>query len=198
MAMTPSTMLELGTRLPSFELPDTHGNFFSSNQLQNANGLLVVFICPHCPFVRHVRSELALFAREYQAKGLRIVAINSNDNIAYPDDTPEGMLKEISQAGYTFPYLIDETQDVAKAFHAACTPDFFLFDRNQKLVYRGQFDDSRPSNKIPITGSDIRSAADALLAGQMPSLDQRASVGCNIKWKVGNEPDYFAIEVRSR
>ena len=198
MTMTPSTMLQLGTKLPSFQLPDVDNNLVSTAQFQESPCLLVVFLCPHCPFVRHIRNDFARFAREYQAKGLPIIAINSNDNIAFPDDTPEGMAKEIAQAGYTFPYLIDETQDVAKAFRAACTPDFFLFDRNHQLVYRGQFDDSRPSNRIPITGSDLRAAADAVLSGVVPSLDQKPSIGCNIKWKVGNEPEYFPVEVRRR
>jgi thiol-disulfide isomerase/thioredoxin len=198
MTMTPSTMLELGTRLPSFQLFDVHGNLVSSKDIPNENGALIVFLCPHCPYVRHIRKDFSKFAQEYRAKGLPIVAINSNDNIAFPDDAPEGMLKEISQAGYTFPYLIDETQEVAKAFRAACTPDFFLFDRDLKLVYRGQFDSSRPSNPIPITGSDLRAAADAVLTGNVPSLEQRPSMGCNIKWKVGNEPEYFAVPVRSR
>jgi peroxiredoxin len=196
--MTPSTMIELGISLPSFRLPDVDGRLVSSSQFHNIPGLLTVFICPHCPVVRHIRKELAKFAREYQEKGLPIIAINSNDTIAFPDDSLEGMEKEIAQAGYTFPYLVDESQQVAKAFHAACTPDFFLFDRNRKLVYRGQFDDSRPGNSNPITGSDLRSATDAVLEGRMPTPNQKPSVGCNIKWKVGNEPKYsqFAVLVR--
>ena len=156
--MTPSTMLELGTPLPAFRLPDVDGVPVASIQFQGAAGLLVTFLCPHCPFVKHVRGEWARFAAEYAQKGLSIVAINSNDSVAFPDDSPEGMKKEIAKAGYTFRYLIDETQSVAKAFHAACTPDFFLFDRNGKLVYRGQFDDSRPANSIPTTGADLRAA----------------------------------------
>jgi peroxiredoxin len=198
MATTPSTMLALGTPLPEFRLPDVDGVPVASSQFQGAAGLLVVFLCPHCPFVKHVRSEWARFAREYQAKGLSIVAINSNDSVAFPDDTPEGMKTEISKAGYTFPYLVDETQSVAKAFHAACTPDFFLFDRSGKLVYRGQFDDSRPGNPIPTTGADLRAAADAVLEGRTPSENQKGSIGCNIKWKVGNEPEYFEVEARVR
>jgi peroxiredoxin len=198
MPMTPSTMLQLGTSLPSFRLPDVNGRLISSTQFPESPGLLVVFICPHCPVVRHIRTEFARFAREYQEKGLPIVAINSNDSTAFPDDSPEGMRKEIAQAGYPFPYLIDESQDVAKAFHAACTPDFFLFDRNRKLVYRGQFDDSRPKNPVPITGSDIRAATDAVLQGRTPSSNQRPSIGCNIKWKIGNEPDYFPVAVLVR
>jgi peroxiredoxin len=184
-------MLELGTPLPSFRLPDADGALVSSEAFRHAPGLLVVFMCPHCPFVRHIRGEFARFAREYQSKGLPIVAINPNDNIAFPDDSPEGMKKEIEEMGYTFPYLIDEAQAIAKAFQAACTPDFFLFDKDRRLVYRGQFDDSRPRNDIPITGRDLRAAADAVLEGAAPGLDQKASIGCNIKWKVGNEPEYF-------
>ena len=183
MAATPSTMLELGTHLPHFHLPNVDGTFVSSNHFRGAPALLVVFICPHCPFVGHIRNELSRFAREYQANGLRMVAVNSNDSIAFPDDSPEGMKDEISRAGYTFPYLVDETQEVAKAFRAACTPDFFLFDRNQKLVYRGQFDDSRPRNLIPVTGSNLRAATDAVLSGATASSNQKPSIGCNIKWK---------------
>jgi thiol-disulfide isomerase/thioredoxin len=183
-------MLELGTPLPSFQLPDVNGIRISSEQFQTAPGLLVVFMCPHCPFVRHIRKDLTKFAREYQEKGLDIVAINSNDSIAFPDDTPEGMKEEITKAGYTFPYLVDESQEIAKAFQAACTPDFFLFDRDRKLVYRGQFDSSRPNNQIPITGSDLRAAADAVLENRSPSDNQKPSIGCNIKWKPGNEPRY--------
>src|SRR5438067_892207 len=178
MPMTPSTMLELGTALPSFRLFDVEGSPISSSQFRGAAGLLVVFLCPHCPVVRHIRTGLGRFAREYQAKGLQIDAINSNDSVAFPDDSREGMQKEIFDADYTFPYLVDESQVVAKAFHAACTPDFFLFDRNSKLVYRGQFDDSRPNNPIPVTGSDVRAAADAVLEGRAPSSIQKPSIGC--------------------
>jgi thiol-disulfide isomerase/thioredoxin len=184
-------MLELGTLLPSFQLPDADGALISSEQFSDAAALLVVFICPHCPFVRHIRSEFARFAREYQSKGLPIVAINSNDTIAFPDDNADGMKKEAEELGYTFPYLIDESQNVAKAFQAACTPDFFLFDKDRRLVYRGQFDDSRPRNDVPVTGKDLRAAADSVLAGSVPAMQQKASIGCNIKWKVGNEPEYF-------
>ena len=188
---TPSTMLDLGTSMPSFRLPDADGALLSSEQFKGAAGQLVVFLCPHCPYVKHVRSELAIFAREYQAKGLPIVAINSNDTIAFPDDSPAGMKKETEEAGYTFPYLFDESQAVAKAFRAACTPDFFLFDRDGKLAYRGQFDDSRPSNQIAVTGADLRAAADAVLQGRTPVQIQKPGIGCNIKWKSGNSPDYF-------
>jgi peroxiredoxin len=184
-------MLELGTAIPAFSLPDPDGTTLSSEQLRNKAGMLVAFICPHCPFVRHVRTGFAAFAREYQRKGLSIVAINSNDQVAFPEDNVAGMKKEIEDQGYSFPYLVDETQSVAKAFRAACTPDFFLFDRDGRLAYRGQFDSSRPSNPIPVTGSDLRAAADAVLSGQAPSKEQKASIGCNIKWKPGNAPDYF-------
>src|SRR5262245_15711550 len=197
MPMTPSTMLELGTSLPFFLLPDIDGPSISSTPFPGSP-LLVVFLCPHCPVVRHIRSRLAQFALEYQAKGLSIVAINSNDTIAFPDDNLEGMWREIGDAGYTFPYLIDDSQEVAKAFHAACTPDFFLFDHHHRLVYRGQFDSSRPGNQIPTTGSDLRAAADAVLVGVEPSSIQKPSVGCNIKWKFGNEPEYFSVPVLTR
>jgi len=198
MAMTPSTMLELGTPLPFFELPDTDGKVVSSDQFDRVTALLVVFICPHCPVVRHIRREFGRFGVEYQNKGLAIVGINANDPISFPDDDREGMKKEVFEAGYTFPYLVDESQDVAKAFHAACTPDFFLFDRDRKLVYRGQFDDSRPRNNVPVTGSDLRAAVDAVLEGRRPSTEQKPSVGCNIKWKIGNEPEYFGLQLNTR
>jgi len=190
MAATPSTMLALGTRLPDFELPDFNGKRVSSSNVV-APAILVVFICPHCPFVRHTRLEIGRFGREYQAKGLAMFGINSNDTTAFPQDDLDGMKEEAAIAGYTFPYLRDETQEVAKLFKAACTPDFFLFDGERKLVYRGQLDSSRPRNDIPVTGVDLRAAADAVLAGRKPSADQKGSIGCNIKWKPGNEPDYF-------
>ena len=190
MAATPSTMLALGTRLPDFELPDFNGKTVSSSKVV-APAILVVFICPHCPFVRHTRLEIGRFGREYQARGLAMFGINSNDTTAFPQDDPEGMKEEAAIAGYTFPYLRDETQEVAKLFKAACTPDFFLFDAERKLVYRGQLDSSRPRNDIPVTGADLRAAADAVLAGGKPSADQKGSIGCNIKWKPGNEPEYF-------
>ena len=190
MAATPSTMLPLGTPMPDFELPDFSGKLVSSST-GNAPATLVVFLCPHCPFVRHTRMEIGRFGRDYQAKGLRMFAVNSNDIEAFPEDGPEGMQQEAAIAGYTFPYLRDESQAVAQLFKAACTPDFFLFDADRKLVYRGQLDSSRPGNNIPVTGEDLRAAADAVLAGRAPSTDQRASIGCNIKWKPGNEPQYF-------
>ena len=192
MARTPSTMLELGTPAPDFRLPEpATGTNVSLADLRGAKGLLVMFICNHCPYVKHIRSALAAFAREYQSRGLAIVGINSNDVANYPDDAPDKMVEEVKSAGYIFPYLYDETQKVAKAYRAACTPDFFLFDGNQKLVYRGQFDDSRPRNDLPVTGADMRAAVDALLAGQPIAADQKPSLGCNIKWKPDNEPDYY-------
>ena len=185
MAETPSTMVALGTAAPDFRLPDTNGQLVARDDFKAAPGLLVMFICNHCPFVKHVRRGLAQFARDYQARGLAIVAINSNDIASYPEDSPENMAKEVKDAGYTFPYLYDASQAVAKAYRAACTPDFFLFDRERRLVYRGQFDDSRPSNARPVTGAHLRAAADAVLSGGQVSPTQRPSIGCNIKWKRG-------------
>ena len=178
-----STMLSLGTIAPEFRLPDPSGRMFSSEDFAGASALLVVFMCNHCPYVKHVQSAFAEFAREYQARGVAIVGINSNDTENYPDDRPEKMAEEIRIAGYTFPYLYDETQSVAKAYRAACTPDFFLFDRNRRLAYRGQFDDSRPQNGLPVTGADLRTALDAVLAGRAVPAEQKPSVGCGIKWK---------------
>jgi thiol-disulfide isomerase/thioredoxin len=149
-----------------------------------------MFMCNHCPYVKHVRSGLAQLAKDYQAKGIAVVGISANDVQSHPDDSPAKMAAEAKDAGYTFPYLYDETQTVARAYQAACTPDFFLFDREKRLVYRGQLDDSRPGNGIPVTGKDLRAALDAVLAGQPVPKDQKASIGCNIKWKAGNEPKY--------
>mgnify|MGYP001819044188 CR=1 FL=1 len=191
MAATPSNMPPLGMDAPDFHLPDAFGNSYTLSDFAESDGLLVAFICSHCPFVIHIRSELGRFGREYQAKGLAMVAIVSNDLENYPQDGPEGMKKEAEEGGYDFPYLLDETQEVAKTFRAACTPDFFLFDKDRKLVYRGQFDGSRPGNDIPVTGEDLRSAADAVLQGRPVSENQHSSIGCNIKWKAGNAPDYF-------
>jgi peroxiredoxin len=191
MALTPSTMLPLGTAAPDFKLPDTNGKIVSPADFKDKSALLVLFICNHCPYVKHIRTGLAQLAREYLPRGAAIVGINSNDVANYPEDSPVKMKEEVKSAGYTFPYLYDESQAVAKAYRAACTPDLYLFDRNQKLVYRGQFDDSRPGNGIPVTGKDLRAALDAVLAGKPIPPDQKASVGCNIKWKSGNEPDYF-------
>jgi peroxiredoxin len=183
MAETPSAMVPLGTPAPDFRLPDTDGKMLARDDFTDAPALLVMFICNHCPFVKHIRSGLAQFGRDYQGRGLAIVAISSNDVVNYPDDSPANMAKERRAAGYTFPYLYDETQAVAKAYSAACTPDFFLFDRARKLVYRGQFDDSRPGNGRPVTGADLRAAVDALLAGKPVSPQQKPSIGCNIKWR---------------
>ncbi len=182
MAVTPSTMLALGTKAAGFSLPDTEGKNISLEMFQD-QPLLVMFLSNHCPYVKHLRSGLSQFAKQFSAKGLAIVGINSNDVVKYPDDSPAKMVVEKKLADYIFPYLFDETQDVAKAYSAACTPDFFLFDNNHRLVYRGQFDDSRPGNNLPVTGKDLRSACDALLAGEKISENQRPSVGCNIKWK---------------
>lgn len=192
MVKTASTMLPLGTAAPDFSLPDVDERVVSLKDFRGSKGLLVAFICNHCPFVIHIRPEFAKFAREYQAKGIAIVAINSNDAAAYPDDAPDKMKTEVETAGYSFPYLFDETQSVAKAYRAACTPDFFLFDGHQKLVYRGQFDDSRPTNGLPVTGSHLRAACDAVLAGRPIEVGQRPSIGCNIKWRPDNEPNYFS------
>jgi len=191
MARTESTMLELGTQAPDFNLPDTNGNQVSLANFKDAKGMLVIFMCNHCPYVIHLRDALAELAKEYQAKGLAVVGINSNDASNYPDDSPEKMAEEVATQGYTFPYLYDESQAVAKAYMAACTPDFFLFDAEQKLVYRGQFDDSRPRNDEPVTGADLRAAIDALLNGTAIPVEQKPSMGCNIKWKEANAPDYF-------
>ena len=189
MALTPSTMkLSLGAAAPDFTLPDPYGESLSLADFAGKPALLVAFICNHCPYVKHVAPALAQLAKEYQAKGVGVVAINSNDFAAYPDDSPTMMKAEIGQRGYTFPYLIDETQSVAKAYMAACTPDFFVFDKDHKLVYRGQMDSSRPGNNQPVTGEDLRDALDAVLAGQPTAKDQRPSMGCNIKWRPGNEP----------
>jgi thiol-disulfide isomerase/thioredoxin len=190
MAETPSTMLPLGTMLPSFRLFDTDGELLGSDQLAGTAALVVAFICPHCPFVRHIRHALGEFGRSYQGKDVRIVAINSNDTGAYPQDGLEGMAREAAEGGYTFPYLFDETQETAKAFQAACTPDFFVFDRDGRLAYRGQFDSSRPGNGKPVTGADLRAAVDALLAGREVDQRQIPSIGCNIKWRRGQEPGY--------
>lgn len=194
MVKTASTMLELGTAAPDFTLPDTSGTPVDLASLVEAPALVVAFICNHCPFVVHLREALAEFGREYQARGVAMVAISSNDVATHPADGPEQMADEVAQAGYTFPYLYDETQSVAKAYHAACTPDFFVFDGNQQLVYRGQFDESRPESGIPVTGADLRAACDAVLAGDEVAAEQRPSIGCNIKWIEGGAPSYFTGE----
>jgi peroxiredoxin len=191
MSLTPSTMLPLGTTAPDFRLPDTDDKTVALADFKSAPALLVIFMCNHCPFVKHIRQGLAQLGRDYLPKGVAIVTINSNDVAKYPDDSPAKMKEEVKSAGYQFPYLYDETQAVAKAYQAACTPDIYVFDGQQKLVYRGQFDDSRPGNGKPVTGKDLRAALDAVLAGNFVSSDQKPSIGCNIKWKSGNEPDYF-------
>jgi peroxiredoxin len=191
MVQTASTMLPLGTQTPDFSLPNVDGRTVSLSDFRDRKGLLVIFLCNHCPFVKHLRDALAAFGKEYQAKGLGIVGISSNDVANYPDDSPEKMKAEAAEAGYAFPYLYDESQTVAKAYKAACTPDFFLFDGDLSLVYRGQFDDSRPGNDKPVTGADLRAACDAVLAGQPLPDEQKPSIGCNIKWKPDAAPDYF-------
>jgi peroxiredoxin len=186
-----STMLALGTTAPDFALADVvSGRTVSLQDFDDQNALLVMFICRHCPYVAHVRPAIAALAREQIGSGLGIVAISANDPATYPEDAPEGLAAEVVEAGYTFPYLFDETQEVAKAYTAACTPDFFLFDRDRRLAYRGQFDSSRPRNGVPVTGEDLRAAIDAVLQERPVSADQRPSVGCSIKWRPGNEPDF--------
>lgn len=187
-----STMLPLGTKAPDFALPDTSGQIVTLNQLRNAPALVVVFMCNHCPYVKHISQGLALLAQDYMTRGVAMVGINSNDDNNYPADSPENMAVEAQAAGYLFHYLYDETQEVAKAYRAACTPDTYVFDQEQQLVYRGQFDDSRPGNRVKVTGKDVRAALDALLLGKPVPAEQKPSIGCNIKWKPGNEPDYFA------
>lgn len=188
MALTPSNMLELGTAAPDFALPDTSGQVVQRDDFASATALLVMFICNHCPYVKHVRAELARLGQDYLPRGVAVVAINSNDVIRYPADSPEKMAEEARTAGYTFPYLYDEAQAVARAYRAACTPDFFLFDRTRRLVYRGQLDGSRPGNGVPVTGRDLRAALDNLLTGQPVTPTQQPSMGCGIKWKPGNDP----------
>jgi peroxiredoxin len=191
MALTPSTMLPLGTTAPDFRLPDTTGRTVALADFKDRPALLVIFLCNHCPYVKHIRAGLAQLARDYQPRGVGIVGINSNDVANYPADSPAKMAEEVKAAGYTFPYLYDESQAVAKAYRAACTPDIYLFDQARRLVYRGQFDASRPGNGLPVTGSDLRAALDAVLAGRPVSATQTPRIGCNIKWKPGNEPEYY-------
>jgi len=188
MAVTSSRMLPLGTEAPRFELPDTEGEMVSLEELSDGEGLCVVFMCNHCPYVKHLQDALARVARTYQEKGIRFVGINSNDIETYPQDRPERMKEEKEKVGYPFPYLFDASQETAKAYRAACTPDFFLFDTEGELAYRGQFDSSRPGRGRP-SGEDLIEAMDALLEGRrIPEADQRPSAGCNIKWKPGNAP----------
>jgi peroxiredoxin len=191
MVLTPSTMLPLGTKAPDFSLVNVDGRTVSLDDFQKSPALVVIFMCNHCPYVKHLADALARFTAEYMEKGVAVVGINANDASTHPADSPEQMVAEAEQRGYRFPYLYDETQEVAKDYRAACTPDFYLFDRDRRLAYRGQFDSSRPDSGIPITGEDLRTAIDAVLAGKKPPAQQKPSIGCNIKWKPGNEPDYF-------
>ena len=192
MVLTPSTMLALGTEAPDFSLMDVvSGRQVSLKTFAGKKALLVMFICRHCPYVQHVKSELARLGKDYSGKGIGIVAISSNDGDSYPEDMPESLKEMAEELGFLFPLCYDGTQQVAKKYTTACTPDFFLFDENKKLVYRGQLDDSRPGNGIPLTRKDMRAAIDSLLKGKPVSIMQKPSIGCNIKWKPGNEPAYF-------
>jgi len=193
MAATESTMLPLGTPAPDFSLPDTNppGRSVSLKDYADRDALVVMFLCNHCPFVKHIQRELASLARDYLPRGVGFVAISSNDATTHPDDAPDRMTITANEEGWPFPYLYDESQETAKAYRAACTPDFFVFDRDRRLVYRGQLDGSRPTNGLPVTGADLRAAIDSALAGRPAPEPQLPSVGCNIKWKTGNEPDYF-------
>ena len=191
MALTPSTMLPLGTVAPEFRLPEpATGREIALADFSAAPALVVAFICNHCPYVKHIREGLARFGKDSAAQGAALVAISANDVTTHPEDSPAKMAAEVRSARYAFPYLYDESQAVARAYRAACTPDFFLFDAQRRLVYRGQFDDSRPGNGVPVTGRDLRAALAAVLAGQPVAKNQKPSIGCNIKWKPGHEPDY--------
>lgn len=191
MALTPSTMLSLGTTAPDFALLDVVSDqTLSLQDVMGEKGLLAMFICRHCPFVKHIQDQLAQLGRDYQPQGLNLVAISANNVATHPEDAPDKLREMATQVGFTFPFLYDETQAIAKAYQAACTPDFFLFDGDQKLVYRGQLDDSRPGSQIPVTGQDLRAAMDLVIAGQALPPEQKPSIGCNIKWKPGNEPNY--------
>jgi peroxiredoxin len=193
MAATASTMLPLGTGAPDFHLPDSTGRLVSRDDFVGKPALLVMFLCNHCPYVQHVAEEVVRVAEEYQARGVGVVAVSSNDVEQYPDDSPARMAEVATAMGFTMPYLYDETQEVAKAYHAACTPDFFLFDADRRLVYRGQLDGARPGNGVPVSGHDLRAALDAVLADKPVPEPQLPSLGCNIKWKPGNEPDFVAL-----
>ncbi|MBD1910027.1 MULTISPECIES: thioredoxin family protein [unclassified Leptolyngbya] len=195
MPKTASTMLALGTIAPNFQLPDVvSGKEISLTDFSDRKALLVIFASPHCPFVKHIQQGLAKLGQDYAKQSLGIVAISSNDPTHYPDDAPDKVKAFAEAASFNFPFVFDETQEIAKAYNAACTPDFFLFDGDRKLVYRGQFDDSRPSNEVSVTGQDLRNAIDAILADQAVLSEQKPSIGCNIKWKVGNEPSYYNSE----
>ena len=191
MALTPSVMVDLGTKAADFSLPDTNGNTVKRSNFEG-KPLLVMFICNHCPFVKHLRDHIAGTCGEYQDRGVGVVGISSNDVANQPYDSPEQMVHEVEQQGYTFPYLYDEDQQAAKDYKAACTPDFFLFDSSQRLVYRGQYDGSRPGNDVPVSGEDLRAATDAVLSGGSVASGQTPSVGCNIKLKPGHQPSYFS------
>ncbi|MBI2094657.1 MAG: thioredoxin family protein [Candidatus Omnitrophica bacterium] len=192
MTLTPSTMMPLGSTAPDFELPDVvSGKNVSLATFKSKKALLILFICRHCPYVRHLQGDLAQIGLDYRFKDIGIIAISSNDAQSHPEDSPESLKEMAAALGFTFPFCYDETQQVAKNYHAACTPDFFLFDKKRTLVYRGQFDDSRPDSGRPVTGRDLRQAIDAALADEPVSRIQKPSMGCNIKWKPGNEPDYF-------
>jgi peroxiredoxin len=192
MVRTPSTMLPLGTVAPDFSLANVDGRTVSFADAAGPQGTVVMFICNHCPFVKHVADQLAALGRDYLPRGIGFAAISSNDVSTHPADSPEQMVRESEERGYPFPYLYDETQEVAKAYHAACTPDFYVFDGDRRLVYRGQLDASRPGNDVPVTGGDLRAALDALVAGRDVPAGQVPSIGCNIKWKPGQEPAYFS------
>lgn len=192
MALTPSTMLPLGTPAPDFSLPDVvSGQTVSLSDFDNKKALLVMFICRHCPYVQHVKKEITKISSDYSQKGLEIVAVSSNDINVYPEDGPESLKEMAEEEGFNFPYLFDESQEVAKAYTAACTPDIFLFGKERELVYRGQLDDSRPGNNVPLTGKDLRAAINAVLVDKTVDPNQKPSTGCSIKWKPGNEPVYF-------
>lgn len=192
MAAVESTMLELGIKAPDFTLPIVTGGFLTKSKYsKNSKGLVLAFICNHCPFVKHLNKELVELANTYMQKGIAFITISSNDVQNYPADSPERMVEVVREENYPFPYLYDETQEVAKAYKAACTPDFFIFDEKQKLVYRGRFDDSRPGNSVEVTGKDLQEALNNMLKGETTVSNQIPSIGCNIKWKPGNEPDYF-------
>lgn len=191
MALTPSTMLALGTLAPNFNLPDVvSGNMVSLDDFKEKNAFLVMFICRHCPYVQHVQEEIAKIGQDYKEKDVGIIAISANDINSYPEDSPESLKEMGRELNFNFPYLYDESQEIAKAYTAACTPDFFLFDKDRKLAYRGQLDNSRPGNNLPLTGKDLIAAIDAVLENKPIDPNQKPSIGCNIKWKPGNEPSY--------
>jgi peroxiredoxin len=195
MSAVESTMLTLGTKAPDFKLPNVSGGFVNMNSYaKNSKGVVIMFLCNHCPYVKHINSKLVELSKHFIQMGIPFVAISSNDVTMYPDDSPDKMLQVMREEGYSFPYLYDETQAVAKSFKAACTPDFYLFDKNLELVYRGQFDNSRPGNNKPVTGRDLQTAIERLLHSESPVEQQVPSIGCNIKWIPGNEPDYFGIK----